>query len=568
MSRYNYIAKTLQGEPRSGTLEAKDEHELARILRREGSILIKAASEEEKHKKKFLITVPFLGRVSLTEKIMFTRNLRVMIAAGVALPRTLKILADQAKNKKFRKTLLEIREEIVKGRAFSESLDKYPSIFSELFVSMVKVGEETGTLEEVLRVLTQQMEKEHEIKSSIKGAMIYPAVIIFAMVCIGVLMLIIVIPKLAAVFSELGVELPLTTKIVIATGTFLSKFWFLLPVGILIFLFLLRVILKTKTGKLVFDTFVLKIPVISSIIKKTNSAHTVRTLSSLIAAGVPIVRSLEIVSGTLGNVHYRKAMSEAAERVKKGAKLAEILKRYENIYPTLVIQMIEVGEETGKTSDVLEKLAEFFEEEVANATKNLSAVIEPVLMLIVGAVVGFFAISMIQPIYSMMGTLYNQESRIMNYEFRKCCSVKRGFTLIEILIIIGIIAVLVGIGIPVFRSFQPVLQLNGAVRDLVTDLRYAQQLAVTEQLEHCVRFFPEDKEYKIIQCQNPGAEEILKTISFQEINSITVADFSDNEARYNPYGSVKKDGAVTLEVNGKTKTIEVRPSGFVKIKKD
>jgi len=156
----------------------------------------------------------------------------------------------------------------------------------------------------------------------------------------------------------------------------------------------------------------------------------------------------------------------------------------------------------------------------------------------------------------------------MNYEFCKCCSVKRGFTLIEMLIIIGIIAVLVGIGIPVFKGFQPVLQLNGAVRDLVTDLRYAQQLAVTEQLEHCVRFFPEDREYKIIQCQNPGAEEILKTISFQEINSITVADFSDNEARYNPYGSVKKDGTVTLEVNGKTKTIEVRPSGFVRIKKD
>ena len=405
MSRYNYIAKTLQGKSCSGTLEAKDEHELARILRKEGSILIKATSEEEEHKKKFLITVSFLGRVSLTEKIMFTRNLRVMIAAGVALPRTLRILADQAKNKKFRKTLLKIREEIVKGRAFSESLDKYPSIFSELFVSMVKVGEETGTLEEVLRILTQQMEKEHEIKSSIKGAMIYPAVIIFAMVCIGVLMLIMVIPKLAAVFSELEVELPLTTKIVIATGTFLSKFWFLLPVGILVFLFLLRVILKTKTGKLVFDTFVLKIPIIAPIIKKTNSAHTVRTLSSLIAAGVPIVRSLEIVSGTLGNVHYKKAISEVAEEVKKGAKLAGVLKRYENIYPTLVIQMIEVGEETGKTSDVLEKLAEFFEEEVANTTKNLSAVIEPVLMLIVGAVVGFFAISMIQPIYSMVGAL-------------------------------------------------------------------------------------------------------------------------------------------------------------------
>ncbi len=405
MPRYSYLAKTLKGEPRSGTLSAKNEHELAKILRKEGSILIKATPEEKEHKKKFLITVPFFGWVSLTEKIMFTRNLRVMIAAGVSLPRTLRILANQTKNKKFRKTLLEIREEIIKGKTFSDSLTRYPDIFSELFISMVKVGEETGTLEEVLRVLTQQMEKEHEIKSKIKGAMIYPAVIIFAMACIGILMLIVVVPKLARVFAELEIELPITTKLVIGAGVFLSKFWFLLPLGILIFLFLLRVILKTKAGKLVFDTLVLKIPIIAPIIKKTNSAHTVRTLSSLIAAGVPIVRSLEIVSGTLSNVHYKKAISEAVEEVKKGAKLAGVLKRYENIYPTLVIQMIEVGEETGKTSDVLEKLAEFFEEEVANATKNLSAVIEPVLMLIVGAVVGFFAISMIQPMYSMMEAL-------------------------------------------------------------------------------------------------------------------------------------------------------------------
>lgn len=408
MPRYNYIAKTLEGEPRSGTLEAKSEHELARILRKEGSILIRAVSEEEIKRAAGgwrPITIPFFGWVSLTEKIMFARNLRVMIAAGVSLPRTLRILANQTKNKKFRKTLLEIREEIIKGKTFSGSLSRYPNIFSELFISMVKVGEETGTLEEVLRVLTQQMEKEHEVKSKIKGAMIYPAVIVFAMTCIGILMLIVVVPKLATVFSELEVELPLSTRIVIVTGTFLSKFWYLLLIALLISLFLLKVALKTKAGKLIVDTFVLKVPIITPIIKKTYSAHTVRTLSSLIAAGVPIVRSLKIVSGALGNVYYKKAISEAAEEVKKGAKLAGVLKRYENIYPTLVIQMIEVGEETGKTSDILEKLAEFFEEEVANATKNLSAVIEPVLMLIVGAVVGFFAISMIQPMYSMMETL-------------------------------------------------------------------------------------------------------------------------------------------------------------------
>ena len=403
MPKYNYIGKTLQGEPRSGTLEAKNEHQLARILRTEGCILISAESEEKlKEKKKFTFSIPFLGWVSLTEKMMFARNLRVMIAAGVPLPRGLEILASQSKKEKFKKILLNVREEVIKGKAFSSALSKYLNVFSELFISMVKVGEETGTMEEVLGVVVKQMEKEHQIKSKIKGAMVYPTVILLAMICIGILMLILVVPKLAQVFTDLGVELPMTTKLVIAFGAFLGKFWYTLPLVVIFLIILFRLVLRTKIGKLVFDTFILKIPIFSPIIKKTNSAHTVRTLSSLIAAGVPIVRSLEIVSNSLGNVNYKKAIWQAAEEVRKGGKLAEALKGYENIYPSLIIQMIEVGEETGETANILEKLADFFEEEVSNATKNLSAVIEPVLMLIIGAAVGFFAISMIQPIYSML----------------------------------------------------------------------------------------------------------------------------------------------------------------------
>ncbi len=403
MPRYNYIGKTLQGEPRSGTLEAKNEHQLARILRTEGCILISAESgEAKKEKRKFTISIPSLGWISLTEKIMFARNLRVMIAAGVPLPRGLEILANQTKKEKFKKILLNVREEVIKGKAFSDVLSKYSNVFSELFISMVKVGEETGTMEEVLRVVVQQMEKEHEIKSKIKGAMVYPTVILLAMICIGILMLILVVPKLSQVFTDLGVELPMTTKLVIAFGTFLEKFWYSLPIVIIFLIILFRLALKTKIGKLVFDTFILKIPVLSPIIKKTNSAHTVRTLSSLITAGVPIVRSLEIVSNSLSNVNYKKAISQAAEKVREGGKLAEVLKGYENIYPNLIIQMVEVGEETGETANILEKLADFFEEEVSNTTKNLSAIIEPVLMLIIGAAVGFFAISMIQPIYSML----------------------------------------------------------------------------------------------------------------------------------------------------------------------
>jgi len=400
MPRYSYLAKTRNGVSKRGVLEVKDEHELAKTLREEGCILIRAELDEGKKRKEFPFS--FSWKVSLVDKTMFARNLRVMIMAGVPIPRSLNILTEQIKSKKFKKALLKIKEEIIKGESFSTALSQHPSIFAEVFVNMIKVGEESGTLEEVLDVLTIQMEKEHEIKSKIKGAMIYPAVIISAMIVIGIIMLIVVVPKLSALFEQLNIELPLTTRLVIVVGNFLSKFWYTVPIVFILLIILFRAALKTKLGKSTFDRIVLKIPIISPIVKKTYAAHTVRTLSSLISAGVPIVRSLEIVSGALGNVHYKKAIAEAAEKVRKGSKLAEVLEKYDNIYPTLVIQMIAVGEETGETSNILEKLAYFFEEEVSNATKNLSSVIEPILMLIIGVMVGFFAISMIQPMYSVM----------------------------------------------------------------------------------------------------------------------------------------------------------------------
>jgi len=410
MPRYFYTAKTFQGESKSGILEAKDKHQLARILRQEGYVLISADLDEEKKplttfQEKWWGALPFLEKVSLTEKTVFTRNLRVMIRAGISLPRALRTLALQTKSQKFRAALLDIVEEIVKGKNFSDSLSKYPDIFSELFQNMAKVGEEAGTLEEVLKILTRQMEREGELKSKIKGAMIYPAVIILTMIGIGILMMVMVVPKLAETFEELAIELPLTTQLIIGISFFLLERWYLFLGLVLVLVFLFQAILKTKKGKKFFDNLTLKIPIISPIIKKTNSAYTVRTLGSLISSGVPIVRSLEVTSRTLGNLYFKEAMEKTAEEVRKGAKLSESLRPYENIYSPLVIQMIEVGEETGQTSDILEKLAEFFEEEVTNATKNLAAVIEPVLMLIVGATVGFFAISMIQPMYSMLGAI-------------------------------------------------------------------------------------------------------------------------------------------------------------------
>ena len=404
MPRYFYTAKSLKGEEKSGVLETKDIHQLAQKLHEQGFILIKAIPEEEHLKKKFKFPLPSSGP-SLTEKMFFTRNLQVMISAGIPLVRAIGTLSLQTKSKKFKQVLLNIKEEIVKGKNFSDTLANEPSIFSELFQNMVKVGEEAGTLEEVLKVLALQMERERDIKSKIKGAMIYPAIIICAMFGIGILMMVTVVPQLAETFKELEIELPLATRIIIGFANFLTEKWYLVIIILFVSVFLFWHLLKTKSGKKLFDFSTLKFPIISSIIKNTNSAYTVRTLGSLISAGVPLPRALEITSRTLGNVFYKIALSEAAEKVRKGEKMSETLKFYENIYPLTVIQMVSVGEETGKTSAILSKLADFYEEEVSNATKNLASVIEPVLMLIIGAVVGFFAVSMVQPMYSMLGAI-------------------------------------------------------------------------------------------------------------------------------------------------------------------
>ena len=402
MPRYFYTATSLKGEPKTGTSEAKNERELARSLRKEGYILVSASLE--KSKKKIKIFQNLIG-VSLKEKLFFTRNLRLMIKTGISLPKSLNILSLQTENKKFKEALIKIREEIIKGKKLSESLKDYPGIFSELFCNMIETGEETGNLEEVLENLARQMERTYELKSRIKGAMIYPAVIIVAMIGIGVLMLVMVVPQLAQTFEELGIELPFTTRLVLFAADIMIKFWFLFAAISLILFFLIRRSLKAKGKSKIIDKLLLKIPIVSLIIRKTNIAYTARTLSALISSGVPIVRSLEIVSTTLDNFYFKEAMISSANEVKKGIKLSEALKSFSDVYPISFSEMIAIGEETGETSNILEKIADFSESEVENLTRNLSSVIEPAIMIVVGTAIGFFAVSMIQPMYSMLGSI-------------------------------------------------------------------------------------------------------------------------------------------------------------------
>jgi type IV pilus assembly protein PilC len=385
-------------------MEAKDRAQLASLLRSQGLILIRAVTQEKK--SRFNFSIPDIGGIPISEKMFFTRNLQVMISAGLSIPRSLDIISCQVKSKTFKKALINVREQVSKGQRFSDSLSAYPKIFPDLFQSMIKVGEETGTMEEVLKTLAIQMERSYDLQSRIKGAMTYPAVITSAMVLIGAAMLIIVVPQLSTVFDEMGIKLPMSTQIMINLGKFLGEKWYLalaiISAAIIAFIWFS----KTLFGKKAIDLFCLKAPIISPLIKDINSAYTVRNLSSLSAAGVSLPRSLEITSETLGNVFYKKALLAAADKVRKGEKLSEALKAYSGIYPQTVIQMVAVGEETGETSTILAKLADFYEQNVTETTKNMASIIEPIMILVLGGAIGFFAISMMQPLNSIMSGIH------------------------------------------------------------------------------------------------------------------------------------------------------------------
>lgn len=409
MTTFTYSISDQSGKVTEGEREADNERSLAEALKSEGFLLLSAKEKGKSKGWNIDINIGgFLSRlkpVSLVEKMIFTRNLAVMIGAGLSLTKALGALAEEASNKKFKDVISDINNSVIKGTSFAESLKLHKKVFGELFINMIESGETSGKLEKVLKLMARQMKRDHDLRSRVKGAMMYPAIIITALFGIGALMMIYVVPTLASTIKELGVPLPISTQIIIFISDLLVGYaiWVLLALIIITVVFYRLV--KTKKGKEIFDTWILKVPIFGLLIKKLNVARATRTLSYLISSGVPIVRSLEITGSILGNTLYRQALVEAAVHIQKGKQLNEILREHPVIFQPLVIQMIQVGEETGNVTSMLLRIAIFFEEDVNNTTKNLSTIIEPILMVIIGTVVGFFAVSMMQPIYGSLGNL-------------------------------------------------------------------------------------------------------------------------------------------------------------------
>lgn len=401
MPKYQFTAKDLKtGKPRSGILEANDDKALFYMLRSQGFVLL-SHHEEKSSGGGGLGSITLFEGVSLKDKMLFARNLSIMISSGVQLPKAILTLKNQTKNVYFQKVLQEISESIQTGSPLGDALEKYPKVFDRLFVSMVRVGEAGGSLEEVLKIVAVQLEKEHNLVSKVRGAMMYPAVIMVAMIGVGILMLTYILPKITGVFEGMEVELPATTQAIIAVSDFLRQNAILVALGAFGSIIGLGMFARTESGRKSFSFLAIRTPIIKEIVIKTNSARFARIYSSLLRSGVSVVDSLAIIAQTLSNYYFQKAITDSVDAVQKGVALSVSIESAQ-VFPILVPQIVEVGESTGKTEEVLLKLAEFYEEDVDQMTKNMSSIIEPVLMIVIGGGVGFFAVAMLTPMYSVM----------------------------------------------------------------------------------------------------------------------------------------------------------------------
>ncbi len=402
---FSYSAKLKTGEISAGALESADRFAAARELRSRGltplSIAEKSAGLADRLEK----FSGLMSRVSVSEQIVFTKNLSGMLKAGLSLSRALSVVEKQTKNPKFREIVEALLHDIDSGETFSAALAKFPNIFTKLFTSMVRAGEESGNLSGALLDIGENLEKAHSLTKKIHGALIYPGVILSAMVVIGVLMFAFVVPTLAGTFKELGVTLPASTQFLIAVGNFFSEHLLLSFVIILGLGLGIVSVFRAKATARYIDFTVLRLPVIGTLVKELNTARTARTMSSLLASGVSITRAVEITADVVQNIYYKKVLSEARAAVEKGTTFSKVFLSNSKLYPVMMSEMVEVGEETGKLSDMLREIALFYESEIENKTKNLSTIIEPVLMILIGAGVGFFAISMISPLYSILGEI-------------------------------------------------------------------------------------------------------------------------------------------------------------------
>lgn len=400
---FKFKAQKIGGEIFEDTRDAIDKFVLFDDLKKEGIIMLYA--EPVGPTKIFswkILTKGFsFGNVPIHHKIIFAKNLGAMMEAGLPLSRALVVIEKQTSNIPLKKTIGELNELIKKGLPLSEALGKFPKIFPSIFVSIVKAGEESGNLSNSLKVITSQLERTYYIQRKVRGALMYPSVIMVLIIIVAALMMVVVVPKLTVTFTELKIQLPLTTRIVIFISNFLRDHSLWAIILVIVSALFLRFFYSSKIGRIFFDWFFLKFPGLGTLLSEMNTARAARTMSSLLSSGVNVVGVLEITSDVVQNIYFKKSLLEAKENIQKGLSLSACFSEKGSVYPPFFTEMISAGEETGNLSSMLSDVSEFYEKEVDEKTKDFSAIIEPVIMIFVGGAVGFFALAMLSPMYSM-----------------------------------------------------------------------------------------------------------------------------------------------------------------------
>ncbi|OGC49766.1 hypothetical protein A2716_00170 [candidate division WWE3 bacterium RIFCSPHIGHO2_01_FULL_40_23] len=401
MALFNYLAKDQAGKQITGAVDAANETAAIALIRSKNLYVISLIKKE---RESLTEVVSDIRGVPSSEKVAFTRQLATMTAAGLPLPKSLEVLALQSSNQKMKKIITECLRDVEGGSPLSVSVGKFPKVFSPTYKALLRAGEASGKMQEILLRLADTMEAQQEFRSKFKAAMVYPIIVVITMIVVVIIMMVFVIPKLSAMYKSLNAELPLPTLILLGISNFTVNYWWLIlflgigfGTGFVYFK-------NTDMGKDLLSRLIFKMPIIGKITKEKELTEFTQTFSLLIGSGIPIVEALQIVSEVVENTLYKVSLENAAKSVEKGYTLSKFLKTDEN-FPPVVSQMIAVGEETGSLDTIMEKLSHYFATETDNAVKGLSTAIEPIILVLLGGMVGLLILSIITPIYKLTSSL-------------------------------------------------------------------------------------------------------------------------------------------------------------------
>lgn len=397
MPIFKYKATDKDGNIKEGLIETTSDATAAEILQEKGLSVVSVSLESVKKQLKIL---EILNRVKQKDLVIFSRQFAVMVSANVTLVQTLRILVDQTENLNLKIIISELADEVDGGSRLSEAFSKRPKVFSDFFVNVIKSGETSGKLDEVLNYLADEMEKDYDMMSKIKGAMIYPIFVLFGLSVVGVVMMVFVVPKLTSILTETGVELPMATKILIGLSGFMINYWWLLIIIIGGLVFGFKAYINTSVGRRQFDYIILKLPIAGKLLQRIYLVRLTRSMNTLIVGGVTITKSLKIVAEVVGNQTYKELVKETSKAVEDGKSISSVFITSHEI-PKMVSQMMSIGEKTGKLDVILERITDFYSREINNIINNLMTLMEPLIMVIMGIAVGIMVAAIILPMYNM-----------------------------------------------------------------------------------------------------------------------------------------------------------------------